>query len=75
MNAGMMQRLVLCACGHDLGAHAARGCGGDRDRSCTCRCNEDEALEAAIERARIDPWGYFTPGQPIQPAWRRDLAG
>ncbi|HEV2642762.1 MAG TPA: hypothetical protein VGT98_08645 [Candidatus Elarobacter sp.] len=51
-----MDDLVLCPCGHAMGAHDGGGCGGDRLRPCRCARDRYGALEAAVDDARTRPW-------------------
>jgi hypothetical protein len=53
-----MDYLVDCQCGHDLTRHDEAGCRGTGS-PCTCVRNKLEALDSAIEKARINPWGEF----------------
>ena len=50
-----MKYLVLCDCAHTLDRHGAEGCAGDGIRACACSKNEDGALEAAVDHARMHP--------------------
>jgi hypothetical protein len=58
-----MKYLVYCTCGHALDRHASEGCGGEPPfLRCACDHTELEALDAAIEHARRNPWeGYQLP--------------
>jgi hypothetical protein len=49
-----MKYLVFCPCSHSLEAHAPEGCEGERGISCPCRHDQIGALNAAIDRARVD---------------------
>jgi hypothetical protein len=51
-----MEDLVLCPCGHAMGAHGGGGCSGDRLRPCTCARDRYGALDAAVDDARTRPW-------------------
>jgi hypothetical protein len=53
-----MKYLVLCSCSHPLDRHDGRGCAGETRTPCGCRRDAGQALEAAIEQARVSPWGY-----------------
>jgi len=53
-----MKYLVLCMCGHALDRHDQRGCGGEVRMACACRRDGSQALEAAVEQARVSPWSY-----------------
>ncbi len=53
-----MKYLVLCTCGHSLANHDVQGCRGEVRALCECRRDGGQALEAAIEQARVSPWGY-----------------
>ena len=53
-----MKYLVLCTCGHPLDRHDQRGCAGEVRTLCACRRDGGQALEAAVEQARVSPWGY-----------------
>ncbi len=53
-----MKYLVLCMCGHPLDRHDGRGCVGETRTRCGCRRDGGQALEAAIEQARVSPWGF-----------------
>jgi hypothetical protein len=53
-----MDYLIDCVCGHDLTRHSASGCSGN-DSSCTCVRTKLDALDSAIDRARINPWGDY----------------
>jgi len=62
-----MDNLVLCPCGHALDRHADRGCTGVREMECNCSRTAFEALDAAVESARVyyprrydQPW----PSEP-----------
>jgi hypothetical protein len=53
-----MKYLVLCTCGHALDRHDQRGCAGEIRTPCACRRDARQALEAAVEQARVSPWSY-----------------
>jgi hypothetical protein len=53
-----MKYLVLCSCGHALDRHDQRGCAGEKRLPCACPRDAGEALDAAIDQARISPWGF-----------------
>jgi hypothetical protein len=59
-----MNHLVLCPCSHPLDRHGEAGCGGDLRSACYCPLPLHEALNAAIERARIHPWGVAASVEP-----------
>jgi hypothetical protein len=50
-----MDYLVHCGCGHDLSYHGEQGCKGLRG-GCRCRRTTLEALDSAIDIARVRPW-------------------
>jgi hypothetical protein len=58
-----MDTLVSCPCGHTLASHDAGGCCGERLRPCSCRCDRQAALEAAVRAVRSEPLpaGYLHP--------------
>jgi len=47
-----MKYLVFCRCSHNLEAHGPEGCVGERGQVCTCRLDQFDALNAAIDSAR-----------------------
>lgn len=51
-----MDYLIQCKCDHDLTRHDERGChaGG-----CWCSRSRAQALDAAIDVARVDPWARY----------------
>jgi hypothetical protein len=51
--------LIDCACGHDLTRHGEAGCRAN-DSSCACMRTRLQALDGAIERARITAWAQYT---------------
>ncbi len=51
-----MEDLVLCTCGHAMGAHDSGGCAGDRLRPCRCARDRYGALDAAVDEAKTRPW-------------------
>jgi hypothetical protein len=51
-----MKYLVFCSCGHGLDRHSPGGCDGDGRFGCRCRCDQETALETALEHARSHPW-------------------
>jgi hypothetical protein len=53
-----MQYLIDCVCGHDLTRHDQLGCHGN-DWHCACARTRSQALESAIEQARINPWARY----------------
>ena len=53
--------LIFCTCGHALDRHGPEGCGGEGNLACRCLNDHEGALESAIERARIHPWGTPQP--------------
>jgi hypothetical protein len=53
-----MDYLIDCVCGHDLTRHDESGCLGNHS-SCTCVRTKLDALDSAIEAARINPWGDY----------------
>ena len=53
-----MDYLVDCQCTHDLTRHDETGCRGDAGR-CSCKRTKLEALDAAIELARVSPWSVY----------------
>jgi hypothetical protein len=50
--------LIDCLCGHDLTRHDESGCSGTNS-SCTCVRTKLGALDSAIEKARVNPWGDY----------------
>ena len=60
-----MDYLIDCVCGHDLTRHNESGCFGN-DSSCKCVRTRLDALDSAIDQARINPWGDYVrkPPQP-----------
>ncbi|HEV3089677.1 MAG TPA: hypothetical protein VGX96_20925 [Candidatus Elarobacter sp.] len=60
--------MVLCTCGHVMISHHRNGCHGDTRRSCSCKLNRYEALEAAVGavRRRV-PQQPATRGTPEPP--------
>jgi hypothetical protein len=57
-----MDYLIDCECGHDLTRHDDSGCVGS-DRKCHCGRTKLQALDAAIDVARVNPWaGYVRKG-------------
>lgn len=44
--------LIVCQCGHGIGRHVDRGCGGSISRRCECDYSPAEILERAIRNAR-----------------------
>jgi hypothetical protein len=62
-----MDYLIDCVCGHDLTRHDESGCLGN-DLSCACVRTKLDALDSAIEQARINPWGDYIrkpPGRKV----------
>ena len=59
-----MDYLIDCVCGHDLTRHDESGCLGNDSSSCTCVRTKLDALDSAIERARINPWGDYVRKPP-----------
>ena len=57
-----MDYLIDCLCGHDLTRHDESGCSGNS--SCTCVRTKLDALDSAIEQARINPWGDYVRQPP-----------
>ena len=53
-----MDYLIDCVCGHDLTRHGQAGCSGNNS-SCTCVRTRLDALDGAIDQARINPWGEY----------------
>ena len=53
-----MDYLVDCQCAHDLTRHDESGCHGN-GLPCGCNRTKLEALDAAIEQARINPWSTY----------------
>ena len=53
-----MDYLIDCLCGHDLTRHDASGCSGSGS-TCTCVRTKVDALDSAIEAARVNPWGGY----------------
>jgi hypothetical protein len=53
-----MEYLIDCTCGHDLTRHDESGCRAN-DSSCICERTKLEALDSAIDQARVNPWGRF----------------
>jgi hypothetical protein len=53
-----MDYLIDCTCGHDLTRHDESGCRG-RDSFCACERSKLQALDSAIDQARVNPWGGF----------------
>ncbi len=51
-----MKYLVFCPCGHSLDRHGDGGCDGEQRARCSCALDQRNALEAAIDRVRTDPW-------------------
>lgn len=60
-----MDYLIDCACGHDLTQHGELGCRGTTGR-CGCTLSKHEALDGAIERARISPWSELMRRQAAE---------
>jgi hypothetical protein len=58
-----MDYLIDCLCGHDLTRHDESGCSGNGS-SCTCVRTKLDALDSAIEAARINPWGDYIRKPP-----------
>lgn len=58
-----MDYLIDCVCGHDLTRHDESGCLGN-DSSCTCVRTRIDALDSAIDQARINPWGDYVRKSP-----------
>jgi hypothetical protein len=52
-----MDYLVDCKCTHDLTQHDDLGCHGDH-RRCRCPRTKLQALDAAIDIARTNPWSH-----------------
>jgi hypothetical protein len=63
--AGILQRMVLCTCGHALDHHSSAGCRGDRRQICACQYDPTNALDAAVDHARTEPWRPW--GEPETP--------
>jgi hypothetical protein len=61
-----MEYLVDCQCSHDLSLHDHAGCRGS---GCFCRRTKRQALDAAIEDARKNPWAAY-----LRPDALRDRA-
>jgi len=57
-----MDYLVDCQCTHDLTRHDEHGCHGN-DELCECKRTKHEALDAAIEGARANPWARAASGE------------
>jgi len=55
--------LIDCVCGHDLTRHDGSGCSGNNS-SCTCVKTKLDALDCAIEQARVNPWGDYASKPP-----------
>ncbi len=53
-----MDYLIDCTCTHDLTRHDSSGCRGSGE-PCGCRRTKLEALDAAIEIARVNPWAHY----------------
>ena len=60
-----MEYLIDCTCGHDLTRHDESGCRAN-DSSCPCERNKLQALDSAIDQARVNPWG-FARAEPNEP--------
>ena len=58
-----MDYLIDCLCGHDLTRHNESGCSGNGS-SCTCERTKLDALDSAIDQARINPWGDYMRKSP-----------
>ena len=53
-----MDYLVNCRCTHDLTRHDESGCDGNGE-PCGCHRTKLEALDSAIEQARLNPWSTY----------------
>ena len=53
-----MDYLINCVCGHDLTRHDGSGCLGN-DSHCPCVRTKLDALDSAIDLARVNPWGDY----------------
>ena len=62
-----MDYLVDCQCNHDLTLHDGSRCRGDNGR-CICTRTKLEALDAAIELARVSPWTRYVRSEPVEDA-------
>ena len=58
-----MDYLIDCLCGHDLTRHDESGCSGNGP-TCPCVRTKFDALDSAIEQARINPWGDYVRQPP-----------
>lgn len=61
-----MDYLIDCVCGHDLTRHDESGCRG-HDSSCACGRTKLDALDSAVQEARINPWGGDYVRKPPAP--------
>jgi hypothetical protein len=59
-----MDYLIDCVCGHDLTRHTESGCRGNNS-PCPCGRTKLDALDGAIEAARINPWGDYVRKNPV----------
>ncbi|MEA2689603.1 MAG: hypothetical protein QOJ39_3762 [Candidatus Eremiobacteraeota bacterium] len=53
-----MDYLVDCRCTHDLTRHDDSGCHGSGE-PCGCARTKLEALDSAIDQARLNPWSTY----------------
>jgi hypothetical protein len=49
-----MGLLLLCHCGHGIGAHSTAGCGAVRPLRCGCPADREAVLAAAVRQAAIE---------------------
>jgi hypothetical protein len=54
-----LEALVVCECGHPIGAHDSMGCRALRPHTCNCSRDRGYVLDAAIARSISDHRSVF----------------